>query len=129
MKKELIIVIGIIILIIVSHICTQKYTVNFFNEIENEIDILKSEIYKNQPENNKINEQMEKILKKWEEKYDALAYYIEHDELEKVQTELVAANANIETGDYYKSIVELDKCKFILDHIKDKDSLELVNIF
>lgn len=129
MKKELIIVIGIIVLIIVTHVCTRKHTVKFFDEIENEIAILKGEIYKNQPESNKINEQMKKIMNKWEEKFDVLAYYIEHDELEKVQTELIAANANIEIGEYYKSIVELEKCKFILEHIKDKDSLELVNIF
>ena len=72
---------------------------------------------------------IENIEENWKSKYDVLAYYIEHDELEKVEIQLTSINANIKVNDYDKSIEELEKCKFILEHIKDKDSLKLVNIF
>ena len=76
-----------------------------------------------------LKQELEDIQEKWNKKYDILAYYIEHDELEKVETQLIAINANIKVQDYDKTIEELEKCKFILEHIKDKDSLKLVNIF
>ena len=65
-------------------------------------------------------------LKKYSEK---LAYYIEHNELEKVDTEIVKAKADIEVQNYAIAIENLERCTFILEHIKDKNSLKIVNVF
>ena len=60
---------------------------------------------------------------------DFFACFIEHDELEKVHTQLISIDANLKVEDYDKSIDEIEKCKFILKHIEEKDSLTIVNIF
>lgn len=129
MKKEIIIVVIIVILIFVGHILTQNYTKVFFDDISTELEKIEEKIYKDDIENSNLDKEIEHIQEKWKSKYDIFAYFIEHDELEKVETQLIAINANIRVKDYDKSIEELEKCKFILEHIKDKDSLKLVNIF
>lgn len=70
-----------------------------------------------------------KFIGQWQEKHDKLAYFIEHDELEKVETELVAIKSSIETEDYEESISELDKSVFILKHIEDKYDFNMQNVF
>lgn len=129
MKKEIIIVFIIVILIFAGHIVTQNYTKAFFDDISTELEKIEEKIYKDDIENSNLDKEIENIQEKWKSKYDIFAYFIEHDELEKVETQLIAINANIRVKDYDKSIEELEKCKFILEHIKDKDSLKLVNIF
>lgn len=129
MKKEIIIVIIIVILIFIGHIVTQNYTRNFFDNISMSLGKIEEKIDNDNIEEQDLKQELEDIQEKWNKKYDILAYYIEHDELEKVETQLIAINANIKVQDYDKTIEELEKCKFILEHIKDKDSLKLVNIF
>ncbi len=129
MKKEIIIVVIIVILIIIGHIITQNYTKKFFENISVSLEKIEEKIDNDNIEEQNLKNELDDIQEKWNEKYDILAYYIEHDELEKVETQLISMNANIKVQDYDKTIEELEKCKFILEHIKDKDSLKLVNIF
>lgn len=129
MKKEVIIVVIIVILIIICHIITQNYTKKFFENISVSLEKIEEKIDSDNIEKQNLKNELDDIQEKWNEKYDILAYYIEHDELEKVETQLISMNANIKVQDYDKTIEELEKCKFILEHIKDKDSLKLVNIF
>lgn len=129
MKKEIIIVVIIVILIIIGHIITQNYTKKFFENISVSLEKIEEKIDNDNIEEQNLKNELYDIQEKWNEKYDILAYYIEHDELEKVETQLISMNANIKVQDYDKTIEELEKCKFILEHIKDKDSLKLVNIF
>ena len=51
------------------------------------------------------------------------------NELEKVETELIAIKSYIETQDYEESISELDKSVFVLKHIEDKYAFNLQNVF
>ena len=63
------------------------------------------------------------------EQHDKLAYYIEHDELEKVDTAIINMKSYIETKEYSSAVANLDEGKFILEHIEDKNAFNLVNIF
>lgn len=129
MKKELIIVIVIIVLIIIGHICTQNYTKNFFDSLLGELKNIENQILVDNINGEDLKKDIDNLQEKWESKYDVLAYYIEHDELEKVETQLIAVKANIEVEEYEKAVEEVQRCMFILEHIKDKDALKLVNIF
>lgn len=80
-------------------------------------------------ENEKIKKEAEDIYKQWEKRHEKLAYFIEHDELEKVETELVTIKSDIETEDYEELISGIDKSVFILKHIEDKYAFNLENVF
>ena len=129
MKKELIICSCIVIAIIIGHIITQGYTKVVVFYMNEELKNLKEELLQEEVDTEKIAGQITKIREQWAEKYQKLAYFIEHDELEKVETELTSLQANIEIEEYKQGIPDLQKCIFILNHIKDKSSLQIKNIF
>lgn len=132
MKKELIICIIIVITIIIGNTVTQKYTEKAVEETSKNLEELKVELI-----NNEESEEKEKLIKEkaketnenWEGKYEKLAYFIEHDELEKINTNLTGMNSFIETKKYEEAINELDKTKFVLKHIEEKYALNFKNIF
>lgn len=129
MYKELIIIIIIMALVIVGNIITQNNTNKSVEAINDELKIFREEILKQTISKTEIEEHIEKINNTWEEKFEKLAYYIEHDELEKASSELTKLKSDVETENYDFAIENLDNCVFILEHIKDKSALKIVNIF
>lgn len=129
MKKELIVCIGIISFIIIMDVITQKYTVNSVETIANNLNELKNEIKDGEILISDIEKNMDNLFSEWEKKHDKLAYYIEHDELEKVELYLVGLKSYIQSNKKKEAIGELDKCTFILEHIKDKQAFNIQNIF
>lgn len=65
----------------------------------------------------------------WDNMYKKLAYYIEHDELEKIELYITALKSNVETEEYNQAVEKIDSCIFILKHIEEKYSFNLQNIF
>lgn len=129
MYKELIISIIVVGLIVVGNIITQNNTTQAVEQISSSLTTVREEIQKpntNQEQSKKLIEEADKI---WQERYETMAYYIEHNELEKVETELTKLKANIDMEEYAQGVENLDNCVFILEHIKDKTALKIVNIF
>ena len=129
MWKETIIIIIILIIVIGGNLLAQSYTKNSVEMMNEKIDIL-SEILVDQDNAKKeIKQKYEQIIYICDDRFKILAYYIEHDELEKVKTELVVLGANIEVEEYEKGLEELEKCKYILEHIQEKEEFSLMNVF
>lgn len=138
MYKQVVIIFVVIVAIIVANIITQNNTNSAVEAMSKNLSELREKIYKlNESEESlDVNKEQEGSTKKmedienlWEEKDETMSYYIEHNELEKVKTELTKLKANIETKDYQTAVESLDNCAFILKHIKDKSALKIVNIF
>lgn len=131
MFKELVICIIIITSIFIGNFFTQNYTKASIEETTSNLDELRNEITKDEKEINFdiARQKIDNIHEKWDDRYAKLAYYIEHDELEKVETELRGLKGYIEKEEYTEALAELDKSVFILEHIKEKTSLNLKNIF
>ena len=129
MYKELIISIVILVLIFSLDYFTQKYTDNAVKEISDEVSKIQEEIKKEEIDNEKGKKDINRIYEKWLKKHDTLAYFIEHNELEKVETEFTAGKSYIESKQYYDALCDLEKTVFILEHINEKYSFNLENIF
>lgn len=127
MYKEFIIIIVVISLIIGLDIITNNYTKQSLEIMTNELNILREYILKENKE--EAESQMKKVMEKWEERYKTLAFYIEHDELEKVETELTGLSADINVEEYKHCIAELDITIFILEHIQEKEEFHFRSIF
>lgn len=128
MKKEIIICCVIIIAVIILNIITINYTKDSVESLKIELSEIKEDI-EQEKEVNSVNEKITDLKNNWEERYEKLAYYIEHDELEKVHLYIVGLDSNVNSEEYSQAIGELDKCVYILEHIEDKYSLNLKNIF
>lgn len=129
MLKEIIICIVIVIAIVFGNNMSQNYTKESVRELSNQLNTLREDIIQKEVQNEKVQNEMNEIYKNWEKRHDKLAYVIEHDELEKVETQLIAIKSYIETEEYADSANELDKSVFILKHIEDKYAFNLENIF
>lgn len=131
MFKEIIICITIVTTIIIGNNITQKYTTQAVEEMANSLNSIRTEIFegKENIDINKIENEIDDINSEWEIRHEKLAYYIEHDELEKVETNLTGLKGEIEAGEYGDAISEIDQSIFLLEHIEDKYAFNLQNIF
>jgi len=127
MYKEFIIIIVVISLIVGLDIITNNYTKHSLEIMSNELNKLRENILEEDKE--KAVEQMKNVKEKWEERYKILAFYIEHDELEKVETELTGLAADLSVEEYKHCIAELDTTIFILEHIQEKEEFHFRSIF
>ena len=127
MLKEIATCVIIILLIFAGNTISQSYTNNTMDETVSELENFKSTV--NSYEAEKNTEKIKEIYNKWEEKQELLAYYIEHDELEKVQTNLVSIKSYTEISKYDEVVNEIDKTIYIINHIKDKYKISFQNIF
>ena len=131
MYKETIFSIIIIIIVVVGNIVTQNYTNYSVKKATSELEKLKQEL---STETEKINwneveNKFANMQKEWRKDFEKLAYYTEHDELEKVDTNLTGLSSYIEKKEEIEAINELEKSVFILKHIEDKTRMNLKNIF
>lgn len=126
MSKELIIC-GIIIIAIIG---LDILIGNFVDDKMNQTIELLNDLRKNVEEQNYdvAREKVDEIVDYWYESEKFFSFYIEHDELEKVATELTSLNAHIELEND-DSLEGIDRMSFIIRHIEEKDDLKLKNIF
>ena len=130
MLKESIICIILVIAIFIGNNVTQNYTKESAKELSNKLSELKENILNIEGEDlNQLKDKMEGVKEEWESRFYKLAYYIEHDELEKVENNLTGISSFIEMKEYAEAISELDKGVFVLKHIQDKYAFSLENIF
>lgn len=129
MHKELIICFIVILVVAIADIFTQNYTKQSVECIDTKLEELKIELVKEEIQKEEVERKMEDVMETWREKYEKLAYFIEHDELEKVETELTSLNAYIDIEEYEHGVPELEKSIFILKHIKEKFKFDIKNIF
>ncbi len=129
MKKELIICLIVISIVIIGNVLTQNYTKQSAREMNERLYELRTELTKEEKNKDKITKKVKQVKEKWEERQELLAYYIEHDELEKVETQIFLLSGEVETELYEDAVPEIEKCIFILQHIEDKTALDVKNIF
>lgn len=127
MRNESLICIVVIILIAILEMVTGNYT-------KDSVEYLKSDLYQIKQEietedKKKISEKVINAKENWKDRANKMAYYVEHDELEKVNVYLVGVESNTENEEYNDAKSELEKCIYILEHIEEKYKFNLKNIF
>lgn len=129
MYKEIIISIIVIALVFTFDFVSQKYTKNTIGEFSSELTNLEQDIREKRLDKSEIESKTNKLYDKWMEHHEILAFFIEHDELEKVETNFTAGKSFVESEKYSDAMSELEKTSFVLTHIKEKYLFSLENIF
>lgn len=129
MRKEWIICGIVLLLVVLTNIITQNYTNQSVETMDRKLENLKQKLTQEEVEKEEVEKEFEHTMEHWKERYKILAYYIEHDELEKVETELTSLKANIQVEQYEEGVPDLEKSIFILNHIKEKFKLNIKNVF
>ena len=129
MYRELIISAIIIVAIVTLNYTLQGNTDKKVNEVNEQIAITREELVKEDIDYKVALEKANVMFDKWEEADDILAYYLEHNEIEKVTTALTSVKSLVEMEDNVQAVDNLDRCKYILEHIDEKEKFTLDNIF
>ncbi|MCI8655157.1 MAG: DUF4363 family protein [Clostridia bacterium] len=127
--REIFICIIIVAIIISFDGIMQNYTKKSTNEIISNLEEINEDMRTQRISQEELQNKSTEIKEKWIEKNSKLAYYIEHNELEKVETNITSMISYIETGEYNLALEKSETNIFILKHIKDKYQLSLDNIF
>ena len=129
MLKEMAVCVVILISIFTFDFKTQEYTEKTIEDTTSKLETLRQELTKEEKDNDKLCNDIDNIYNEWLGYHEKLAYFIEHDELEKAETDMVALKGSIDVKEYEMAVSELDKSVYVLQHIEDKYKFELVNIF
>lgn len=129
MYKETIISIVILIFIFGLNYITEKNTDETVNTMSENLKAVRQDLVKDDIDKEQIKQDTFKAYDKWEELDDTMAYYIEHDELEKVKTAITSVKSYVEMEEYSQSIEAIDKCIYILEHIRQREMFRMDNIF
>ena len=127
-KKKVIQVISVTLLMLFSFFYTNKSietTTQSLSEIRKEME----KENEKEIDADKIKEQIKNIREDWDKRHKKLAIYIEHDEIEKIETDLAGLNGYLDKEEYGDSMAQLDISVYVLEHIKNKTTLSLINIF
>lgn len=98
--KEIVFSIIIIVVVVFENILTQNYTHDSVRKTTSKLEELKQELLVDSKDDidwNKAKEDFMTLQTEWRNSFEKLAYYIEHDELEKVDTNLIGLKSYIET--------------------------------
>lgn len=132
MKKELIVVITILIIAVLVNFFVDRYTDRSISSLNTKLEAvanMANEINSENGEQDTVVTDFKNVSEEWEKVKSKMAFYIEHDELEKVSTSIVAIEEFLKLGSYDDAIPEIKKCMFILEHIKEKQSFSIINLF
>lgn len=122
----------IITIIIISVIIGTIYTQNLLGE---NTDVLLKELGKLETN---INENMQKeeidknandIYQKWREVSEKWSIIVDHQEIDLIEKALLAVKSTIETEEYNRSIQKIQESIYLIGHIKEKEELNIKNIF
>ena len=128
MRKEFVICLIIIALIEIGNFFSRDYTKKSGEEILDSLQQIKQAVEAKE-DDVKVKEKLEETEKIWKNKQDKLAYFIEHNELEKIDTDLVLLKSYIETEEHNETIREINELAFLVKHIEEKYAFNLKNIF
>ena len=127
MYKKVVIIIVVVFLVVWLDIITNKFTEETLEILSSDLNELKESVLKE--DKIESEEQMKIVKQKWYDRYKVLAFYIEHDELEKVETEIVKLEVDIEVEEFESCVSEIKTIIFILEHIQEKEEIHLKSVF
>ena len=127
MKKEIIISVVILILVIILDIITQRYTNTTMYEISQELTKIREDLFEERIGD--VDSKIDRVIEDWNKYKEKLMIFIEHDELEKVEMYVLETKSYIETKQYDMGIQSLDTGLFIIDHIIEKYKFTWKSIF
>ena len=125
MAREILIIIVILVIIFSANFIVINHLRNTTESLVAKIE----EINLNIDNKQKAGEIMEELTKQWEETNKTWAIIVTHQELDQIEISLLTAKIAIENDDIDDALIELGKLDFLLEHINERESFKLKNIF
>lgn len=131
MKKEIIISTIVLAIIIIADLVSSNFTDNKIKDIDNDL-IKVQKMLENEKEIidvDLLKEDVDKIKEEWNKDEETFSYYIEHQELEKVGTEMDSLNCYVKNKNKIESLNCISRIRSYLSYISNKHDFKLNNFF
>ena len=138
-KKEIILISVIIICVVILEVITSSITKKSVEKTTQELDKIVDSLEEALilKENDLITEEFKENIKKeiknfkdnWFNEQDKLSIFTEHDELEKVSSQLIILEENAKNEEYETALENSAEFKYWLNHFKQKEELVIKNVF
>ena len=122
--KEYVIIFLVIVFVASIEIITDSITDKTISDINISIKEVEDAL-----ETDEAMDKINDLCLSWKRESDKLSFYMEHDELEKVGVLVDNVKSDIKNENTEDVNQELDEIKFLLDHVNDKQKLQLKSIF
>ena len=118
-----------IILIIVGYInyLTDKDLKSQISWMRDGIASIENKI--NEENKDKAKKEFEELHNKWSDITEHLELFVDHNELEKISSDIIKIDANLKVDENEELIENIYDLQFMLDHIEQKNKLNLRNFF
>ena len=128
MIRDIFIITIIIILVIIGTIYTQNLLGENTDVLLKELGRLETNINENM-QKEEIDKNANYIYQKWREVSEKWSIIVDHQEIDLIEKALLAVKSTIETEEYNKSIQKIQESIYLIGHIKEKEELNIKNIF
>ena len=128
MIRDLFIIAIIIICVIIGTIYTQNLLGENTDILLADSEDLQKDIHSN-IEKEEINNNANEIYRKWREISEKWSVIVDHQEIDLIEKALISVKSTIETEEYKRSIQKIQESTYLIGHIKDKEELNIKNIF
>ena len=128
MIRDIFIITIIIILVIIGTIYTQNLLGENTDVLLKELGRLETNINENM-QKEEIDKNANDIYQKWREVSEKWSIIVDHQEIDLIEKALLAVKSTIETEEYNKSIQKIQESIYLIGHIKEKEELNIKNIF
>ena len=111
---------------------TNNYTKKNFGRIDEKLEEIKKiglSLINEEDKEDELKNKLGELEKDWHNINSKTAFFLEHDELEKINSSMIKFKSYFELEEYTEAIPELENCKFILKHLQDKEAIDLINLF
>ena len=125
--KEYMMITIIIVFVILIEIITSIITTRIVENLHYYIDLVEDGV-----DNNNVGDRMEELSSEWQKSEIKLAFFMEHNELEKINADIINLRSNVKNrnNNNYEDIKEIiDEINYRLEYVKNKKKLSLKNIF
>ena len=128
MIRDIFIITIIIISVIIGTIYTQNLLGENTDALLKELGRLETNINENM-QKEEIDKNANDIYQKWREVSEKWSIIVDHQEIDLIEKALLAVKSTIETEEYNKSIQKIQESIYLIGHIKEKEELNIKNIF
>ena len=128
MIRDIFIITIIIILVIIGTIFTQNLLGENTDVLLKKLGKLETNINENM-QKEEIDKNANDIYQKWREVSEKWSIIVDHQEIDLIEKALLAVKSTIETEEYNRSIQKIQESIYLIGHIKEKEELNIKNIF
>ena len=128
MIRDIFIITIIIISVIIGTIYTQNLLGENTDALLKELGRLETNINENMKKE-EIDKNANNIYQKWREVSEKWSIIVDHQEIDLIEKALLAVKSTIETEEYNRSIQKIQESIYLIGHIKEKEELNIKNIF